>query len=334
MGNLINAVFFQRKQYTSGNYSVEFIFNDVRKRLSDKISASVFVSTYHSQGIFKRLYNMIEVMFNQGEVNFITGDIHYISFFLKKKRTILTILDSGFLYDSSGLSRWLQTLLWLKIPVRRVEYITTISPHSKSDILKHTDCNPDKIKIIPVAIRSIYKHYPKRFRNDKPILLQIGQAKNKNLHRIIDAIKEMNVQLSIIGKIAPENKALLEKFNIDFVNRVNISDKEMLQEYINCDMLVFPSIYEGFGMPIIESQAVGRPVLTSNTTSMPWVAGGASHLVDPLSVASIKLGILKILTDNKYSEELIKKGFENVKRFDPNLIAKQYFEVIKLANKR
>ena len=98
MGNLINAVFFQRKQYTSGNYSVEFIFNDVRKRLSDKISASVFVSTYHSQGIFKRLYNMIEVMFNQGEVNFITGDIHYISFFLKKKRTILTILDSGFEY--------------------------------------------------------------------------------------------------------------------------------------------------------------------------------------------------------------------------------------------
>ena len=65
MRKLIKTVFFQRKQYSSGNYSVEYIFNDVRKRLSDKICASVFVSTYHSQGIFKRLYNMIEVVFNQ-----------------------------------------------------------------------------------------------------------------------------------------------------------------------------------------------------------------------------------------------------------------------------
>lgn len=324
----IEVVFFQRKPYSTGNYSIEFIFEDVRNRLKSKIEARVFKSTFYSRGFLRRLYNTIEVIFKQGEVNLITGDIHYISLLLNKKKTILTILDCGFLYDTTGITRWLQNLFWLQIPVKRVKYITTISENTKNDILRYTNCDPSKIIVIPVSIDDQYQYYPKQFNEKKPVLLQVGQAENKNLSRIIEAIKDLQVQLSIVGVISSKNLQLLKKYNIDYINIYNISNHEMLQEYIKCDILIFPSTFEGFGMPILEAQAVGRPVITSNVTSMPWVAGDAACIVDPFSVESIREGIIKILNDQKYCQELIAKGLENVKRFNPNLIANMYFDLI------
>ncbi len=330
----IKIVFFHRKPYPIGNYSLEFIFNDIRKRLSDKLDARVFISTFYSKGLFRRLFNAIEVIFKQRDVNFITGDIHYISLFLKKKKTILTILDCGFLYGYSGIKRWLLILFWLKISVMRVKYITTISESTKSDILKHTNCDPGKIFIIPVAIDEKYIYTPRVFNKNKPVLLQVGQAENKNLKRIIKAIKGLDVKLSIVGKISVPNKKLLKENNIEYSNCYNINNNEMIQKYIECDILVFPSLYEGFGMPIIEAQAIGRPVVTSNISSMPWVAGNSANLVNPFSTDSIREGINKIIQNDIYRQELIKKGLANAKRFNPNLIASMYYEVIqKAANK-
>jgi len=92
-------------------------------------------------------------------------------------------------------------------------------------------------------------------------------------------------------------------------------------------MLVFASTYEGFGLPIVEAQATGRPVVTSNILSMPEVAGGAACLVDPFNVASIREGIAKVIQDSSYREYLVRLGFENVKRFQPENIAKNYLDI-------
>ena len=327
MSDKINVRFFQRKPYASGYYSLEFIFSDIRSRLTDKINARLFISSFYSNGIIRRIFNVIEAWFRQGDVNIICGDIHYICFLMNKKKTVLSILDCGFLYDSSGIKRWLQLLLWLKIPILRVNYITTISEYSKNDIIYNTSANPDKVIVIPVAINEIYKHYPKIYNNEKPVLLQVGEAENKNLVRIIEAIRGLEVKLSIVGKVASKNIRFLNQYDIDYTNAYGITDAEVLQRYIECDILLFPSTFEGFGMPILEAQAVGRPVITSTTTSMPWVAGDAACFVDPYSTESIRSAILKIIRDNRYREELVLKGLENVKRFNPEMIAGMYYDI-------
>jgi glycosyltransferase involved in cell wall biosynthesis len=89
-------------------------------------------------------------------------------------------------------------------------------------------------------------------------------------------------------------------------------------------MLVFPSVYEGFGLPIMEAQLTGRPVLTSNLSPMKEVAGKGAMLTDPYDPQSIRAGIIKIIDDDVFREQMVQDGFENVKRFDPDIVAGQY----------
>ena len=118
-----------------------------------------------------------------------------------------------------------------------------------------------------------------------------------------------------------------KKYKIEYSSAANLSVDEMVKEYINCDLCTFVSTYEGFGLPIVEAQATGRPVVTSNILSMPEVAGEAACLVDPFNVSSIRAGILKVINDSVYRDWLVQCGFENVKRFRPETIAKQYINV-------
>jgi glycosyltransferase involved in cell wall biosynthesis len=97
----------------------------------------------------------------------------------------------------------------------------------------------------------------------------------------------------------------------------------MVNKYKECDLVTFVSTHEGFGMPIVEANIVGRPVVTANVSSMPEVAGNAAHLVDPFDVADIRRGILKVIEEDAYREQLILNGFENQKRFKAELIAGQ-----------
>jgi len=325
---LPRVVFFHRKPYSTGNYSIETIFADLRKRLAGRIKAEVFECRYFSRGIVKRLANTVEAAYHQGDVNVITGDIHYVSLFLAKRKTLLVIHDCGFYYSSKGLKRALEKLFWYTLPVARVASVVTVSEFSKEEILRLVSCPGDKVVVIPDPVADHYTFTPKPFRQDRPVLLQVGQTANKNLFRIIEAIRGLDVKLVIIGQVSGPMLSHLQESGIDFEVRCRLTDQEMFNAYVQCDMLVFPSTYEGFGMPIVEAQRVGRPVVTSNVASMPWVAGDAACLVDPLSVASIREGILKVWHDAAYREELVARGRVNAERFDPRRIADQYLELI------
>ena len=329
---MIKVVFFQRKRYSTGNFSLEFIFEDVRARLSSKILAITKISSFTSTGFFPRLFNIIEAPFFQADINHITGDIHYIAFLLKKRKTILTILDCGFLNIEESFKKKVLKLFWLTLPVRRVKYITTISEASKKDILKNCQCDPNKIKVIPVAVSEIYQPYSSTFNKTKPRLLQIGTAPNKNIARLIEAIKDISCHLVIIGKIDNVLINQLEEYSISYENKFNLSLEELYEEYKKCDILTFVSTFEGFGMPIIEANCVERPVITGNITSMPEIAGNAACIVDPFDILAIQKGIIKIIQDNDYRNELIENGRINKNRYSASAIAEMYFELYQKVN--
>lgn len=321
------VVFFHRKPRSVGNYSVEFIFDDIRKRLNGRIISKVVISKNESSGIWKRLLNCIEAFNNKGQVNHITGDVNYLSLFLNKKNTINTILDCVHLNSSRGIKYKILKLFWLTIPEKRSRFLTAISESTKMEILRHHACDPEKIVVIPVAISPNFTFKSKEFNKSCPRILQVGTAPNKNIPNLIEALKDIPCLLNIVGKKNQEYEDLLRKYNIQYIYEGGLSNAEIIERYEKADIISLISTYEGFGMPILEAQAVGRPVITSNVYSMPEVAGNSAVIVDPLDIQAIKSAFIRIINDDNYRVERINKGIENIKRFDPDVIANMYLEL-------
>jgi len=323
----LEVVFLHRKPRPLGTFSIEFIFADIRKRLPSTIRSIVKESKYPSNGIWKRLFNIVEAAKCKGDVIHVTGDVHYLTLLLNRNNSILTVHDCYVLHLKTGLAQRFFKIFWFDLPVRRVKQVVAISEATKKEIIRFTGCDPRKITIIPTIISSEYKPVPKKFNSKKPVLLHVGLAPNKNFDRLVAALEGISCHLSVVGKLTQDHKEKLAQHGVEYSAVHNITDEEMREKYEECDLLCFVSTYEGFGMPILEANAMGRPVLTSSCSSMPEVAGDAAALVDPYDVQAIRQGVLKIIKDEAYRAELVQNGFSNCRRFDPDKIAQQYADL-------
>jgi len=193
--------------------------------------------------------------------------------------------------------------------------------------LRHHACDPAKIIVIPVAISPEFKYSKKEFNKANPRILQVGTAPNKNIPNLIEALREIPCTLNIVGKKNEAYESLLNKYNIPYIFEAGLSQDEIIRRYEMADIISLVSTYEGFGMPILEGQATGRAVITSNVFSMPEVAAEAAVIVNPDSVTEIKDGLKKIIENDVFRNDLIERGFANIRRFDADKIAGQYFDL-------
>ena len=324
----MHVTFYQRRP-SVGMHSIERLFDDIRAALPSTISHTVLVSRFFSRGFLPRLFNALEASLRQSDINHITGDIHYVASFLNKRKTLLTIHDCVTLERLKGIEKTVFFFFWYWLPEKRSALISVISESSKRELLRYIRCDPDKIRIVYDCVSPEFQPQPVSFNFHKPVILQVGTNVNKNLLRVAEALKGVPCHLKIVGNLSSAQTNALHGYGIEYSNVVGIPRAEMVMMYRECDMLVFASTYEGFGLPIVEANAIGRPVVTSNILSMPEVAGNAACLVNPFDVASIRGGILRIIEDAGYRENLIQNGFKNVQRFQPKTIAAQYISLYK-----
>jgi glycosyltransferase involved in cell wall biosynthesis len=271
---------------------------------------------------------MIAAAFNQGDINHITGDIHFAALLLRKRKTILTIHDIGSTLNNKNILRkWILRLLWYSLPMKRVKYITVISEFTRNEIIKNFKVSPEKIIIIPDCVSENFKPQNNTFDISKPNILQVGTKENKNTHRLFVALKNIPCRLHLVGELTESQINQLNEYKTEYKNYCNLSQSEIIELYQNSDLVSFVSTYEGFGVPILEAQSCGKPVITSNISPMKEVAGNGALLVDPENAEEIKTGILKIIHNSEYRNKLIQNGFENVEKYSAQNTANQYYEL-------
>lgn len=310
--------------------SIEKCFDAIIGSMSRQKEVKISKSYVKSLWIwpFTLAYNIIQYAFKsrRHRVFHITGDVQYLGCLMNPKNTIMTIHDCVSLHNASAsfLYRRLVYYLWYYFPLKHLKYICCISRETYRDVLSFFPWAEPKLIIIPSPVSDQFNYKERSFNETCPRILHIGTRENKNLMRVIYALKGVKCHLRIIGKLTEEIFSIMKSIGIEYSNDYNISEEQIVQEYVDSDIVSFPSLFEGFGLPIVEAQAVGRPVVTSNIEPMRTIGRGAVF-VDPYSIESIRDGFLSVITNKDIREKCVSDGLRNCKNYSSEKVSEMYF---------
>jgi len=260
---------------------------------------------------------------------------------------IVTVNDlAAFVYPRT--SKFPDIIYWrylIPFYIKKADHIIAISNATKKDIIKYLNISPSKITTIYLGyskslffkknrnlsyreVRSYLRKKQIKIKRigEKQIILSVNTIQpRKNISRLIKSFEKIascndNAILLLAGKIGWKYEKIIRTYeSSNYKDKIFflgfVPDNILSSLYNISSVLVYPSFYEGFGLPIIEAQACGCPVITSNVSSMPEIAGKAAILVNPQSEKEIADAINTIIKDNKLRKKLIKVGFENAQKF-------------------
>lgn len=311
---------------------MEGIFDSVKDVLKDEME----IRNFYADSKLSRFQNILSVKKYAGEINHITGDINFLAIGLRGKKNILTIHDFGYFENPvhSKMVKIIYKLFWYTLPLKFVERVTVVSDFTKQKLIKYFNFPEDKIRVVHDPVKPVFRKSIRTSYNAVHRILQIGSGDHKNVMNMIEAVKGSPYHIDIVGWPSPNEIKKLKEYNISYSVSNSLTDEQVFEKYRDCDILFFASFYEGFGMPIIEGQAVGRPVITSNTGAMKEVGEGSAVLVDPNSPQEIRKAMDTLLHDKKYYDEVVANGFKNADKYNHVTIARQYLQVYEELNKK
>lgn len=320
-------ILHHERKRLEGHFSIERLFAEIRRSMPADCEVASCPALYASAGVIPRIRNVRHASRQLADVHHIVGDSHYLAFGLPPEKTVLTIHDCAALNRLKGVSRALLKYFWFTGPMRRATVVTTISQASKDELRGWVGALADKACVVPDCMFGDFQYAPKRFDEKAPVVLQVGTKENKNFERVAEAVAGTGCRLHVVGDLEPSQRAKCRALGIPYCALGAVSDDALVQAFRLCDIVVFASLYEGFGLPVLEGQATGRPVITSKISSLPEAAGEGALLVDPYSVDEIRAAILRIKKDANLRTSLIEKGLKNVERFRPEAVAACYAEI-------
>jgi len=229
-------------------------------------------------------------------------------------------------------------VLWggIRSTVYRARKIITISQHARSEIMNYLHIPDERIAVTylaaghqyaPSSDTSSLQQCLRKLAISTPYVLAAGNLQpRKNLARLVEAFAQARQSASLPHHLVLSGKAQWKESEVhhtirrckaeSFVHFTGyVPDDDLRILFQGADLFVYPSLYEGFGLPILEAMACGAPVLTSNVTSMPEVAGDAAWLVNPYKGEELAEALKKLLLDDALRGQLRAKGFAQVKRF-------------------
>lgn len=268
----------------------------------------------------------------------------YIPFFIDSNQTLVTIHDlKQFMLPESSEKLNLAKRSFVKYRIKRsakvADHIITVSEHTKSDLTELFNIAPKDISVIPLGPGSgkvdVYGDPPV----SKPFILFIGEIRpHKNIHTLIEAYQQYkqengcDIDLVIAGSTRNNYQAELEEIiddkyrsNIHFLGHVN--DETVALLYSHATLFVFPSLYEGFGLPPIEAMGYDTPVIASNRASIPEVVGDAGEYFDPSNTEELTSKLEAVLNDKSLHNQLIKKGRNRYEEFSWERTARETLDV-------
>lgn len=332
---IFDARVLSHKTYTGVENYTKNILQNITARLDVNSATPKTDNKY-----LAHLWTHFILPFKCGDILFCPANIAPL-FVPRSKKLVVTVHDVAFLsYPDSFSSLFRSYYQWL-VPkvIHRADKIITISQASKKEILRYYPFAKNKIEVISLGLDNNFHLLPNI--EQKNQILYVGSLNTrKNFTSVIQAFDQLpyeQYQLVIVGNFSSnfhldkKTQDLLEKSkrnpNIEF--KSHISDNELTLLYNESKLFLFPSFYEGFGLPPLEAMACGTPVITSNLSSMPEVCGDAAIYIDPHSVEDISQKIQTILSNEALQQKLINKGLEHIKQFTWEKATDEHIKVFK-----